>query len=151
MGVPFALQTSVSLRTFSLLPILPGLKRTFANPISLQAAASFQSNCISATSGTDTAERIFRQEFTSFSSHTARRTISQPAFCNFFIWFTVASISAVWVLVMDCTGAPPPISILPTLTFLLSFTVRHTSVYRNTNPIISTIITKANSNNKPTE
>src|SRR5512146_1871551 len=46
------------------------------------------------------------------------RTSSEPARVNAATWATVPSISAVSVLVMDCTtiGAPPPTATLPTMT-----------------------------------
>ncbi len=46
------------------------------------------------------------------------RTISEPAWARAATWRTVASTSAVSVLVIDCTtiGAPPPTVTLPTWT-----------------------------------
>src|SRR5436189_4332460 len=50
------------------------------------------------------------------------RTISEPARANAAICATVPSISAVSVLVIDCTtiGAPPPTATLPTMTWVVS-------------------------------
>src|SRR5215472_2417620 len=49
---------------------------------------------------------------------TVQRTISDPASASSSVCFSVASTSAVSVLVMDCTtiGAPPPTCTGPTLT-----------------------------------
>src|SRR5215470_2145768 len=49
---------------------------------------------------------------------TVQRTISEPASASSSVCFSVASISAVSVLVIDCTaiGAPPPTCTLPTFT-----------------------------------
>jgi hypothetical protein len=46
------------------------------------------------------------------------RTISEPARASAAVWATVASMSAVSVLVIDCTtmGAPPPTTTPPTFT-----------------------------------
>src|SRR5262245_42383862 len=50
------------------------------------------------------------------------RTISEPARLSAATWRTVASTSAVSVLVIDCTtmGAPPPTVTLPTCTGTLT-------------------------------
>ena len=52
------------------------------------------------------------------SRSTVMRTISEPARASAATWRTVESISAVSVLVMDCTtmGAPPPTMTPPTST-----------------------------------
>ena len=53
---------------------------------------------------------------------TVMRTISEPASASSITWRTVASTSAVSVLVIDwtTTGAPPPITTGPTLTAWVS-------------------------------
>ena len=52
------------------------------------------------------------------SRSTVMRTISEPARASAATWRTVPSMSAVSVLVIDCTttGAPPPTVTEPTLT-----------------------------------
>src|SRR5579862_9301173 len=49
------------------------------------------------------------------------RTISEPARDSAATWAIVPSISAVSVLVIDCTtiGAPPPTATLPTMTWVV--------------------------------
>ncbi len=52
---------------------------------------------------------------------TVMRTSSEPARASAATWRTVASTSAVSVLVIDCTttGAPPPTVTSPTLTWVV--------------------------------
>ena len=56
--------------------------------------------------------------FAASSRSTVMRTSSDPARARAATWSTVAAMSAVSVLVMDCTthGAPPPTWTLPTMT-----------------------------------
>lgn len=63
-------------------------------------------------------EAISGTAVAAWSLFTVMRTISLPASARSFTCFTVASISAVSVSVMDCTtiGLPPPIWMLPTCT-----------------------------------
>src|SRR6202044_3829339 len=55
------------------------------------------------------------------SRSSVMRTISEPARARAATWATVPSISAVSVLVIDCTtiGAPPPTATLPTITWVV--------------------------------
>src|SRR5436305_14400037 len=55
------------------------------------------------------------------SRSTVMRTISEPARDSAATWAMVPSISAVSVLVIDCTtiGAPPPTATLPTMTWVV--------------------------------
>src|SRR6201996_9756472 len=55
------------------------------------------------------------------SRSTVMRTISDPARDNAATWAMVPSISAVSVLVIDCTtiGAPPPTATWPTMTWVV--------------------------------
>ena len=61
---------------------------------------------------------IFGTAAAASSRSTVMRTISEPAWARAATWRTVASTSAVSVLVIDCTtiGAPPPTVTLPTWT-----------------------------------
>ena len=64
---------------------------------------------------------IFGTAAAASSRSTVMRTISEPARCSAATWRTVPSMSAVSVLVIDCTtiGAPPPTVTLPTFTATL--------------------------------
>src|ERR1035438_2025593 len=55
------------------------------------------------------------------SRSTVMRTISEPARDSAATWAIVPSMSAVSVLVIDCTtiGAPPPTATLPTMTWVV--------------------------------
>src|SRR3984957_6754702 len=62
--------------------------------------------------------RIYGTAAAASSRSTVMRTSSEPARASAATWAIVPSISAVSVLVIDCTtiGAPPPTAILPTMT-----------------------------------
>ena len=71
---------------------------------------------MSATRGTLTCSLIAETAFAESMSGMAILTMSAPAVCIAFIWFTVASTSQVFVLHMVCTetGAFAPIVTFPT-------------------------------------
>jgi hypothetical protein len=73
---------------------------------------------MSATTGTGERRTISPSASAERSSGTATRTTSQPASARRPIWASVASMSQVIVVVMDCTttGAPPPMRTPPTST-----------------------------------
>src|ERR1700722_8061258 len=65
--------------------------------------------------------RIYGTAAAASSRSTVMRTSSDPARASAATWAIVPSISAVSVLVIDCTtiGAPPPTAILPTMTWVV--------------------------------
>src|SRR4051812_30042750 len=65
--------------------------------------------------------RIYGTAAAASSRSTVMPTSSEPARANADTCATVPSISAVAVLVIDCTtiGAPPPTAILPTMTWVV--------------------------------
>src|SRR6202166_2914968 len=67
------------------------------------------------------ASRICGTAAAASSRSTVMRTISEPARERAATWATVPSMSAVSVLVIDCTtiGAPPPTATLPTMTWVV--------------------------------
>ena len=97
--------------------MLPGLIRTAATPASIARNARLALKWMSAITGSGERRTIFGSASASSLFGTATRTISQPAEASAAIWAVVASTSWVFVSVIDCTttGAPPPISTLPTL------------------------------------
>ena len=72
---------------------------------------------MSAITGIGESRTIFGSASASSLFGTATRTTSQPAEASEAIWAVVASTSCVLVSVIDwtTTGAPPPISTLPTV------------------------------------
>ncbi len=125
-GVPVfcALRTTAS--TLSGPPMLPGLMRTPATPVSSARSASEELKWMSAMIGRPAAATMAGSASASGMPGTATRTMSAPASRRRPICSSVASTSCVLVVVIDCTltGAPPPIGMPPTLD--LSF-ARHPS------------------------
>ena len=80
---------------------------------------------MSATSGTGLPSTSARTALAQSSLYTETRTMSAPAIASARIWESVASTSAVSVLVIDCTetGAPPPMATWPAFTCLVSFAI----------------------------
>ena len=99
-GTRCCFRQSASMRTLSSPPMLPGLMRTLAMPLSMDRMARPQSKWMSATSGTGLASTSARTFSAQRRLYTEMRTISAPASAMARIWASVASVSSVRVLVM---------------------------------------------------
>src|SRR2546421_847710 len=116
--MPFAFAARTTCSTLSSLPMLPGLMRTAATPASIARSARLALKWMSAITGIGEKRTIFGSASASSLFGTATRTISQPALARAAICAVVASMSCVFVSVIDWTtgAAPPPIRTPPTLT-----------------------------------
>ena len=96
--------------------MLPGLTRTPAQPASMAAKTYLGLKWMSATTGIRDFAAIAGRASASSWLGTATRTMSQPAAVSWAICWSVALMSAVRVVVIDCTetGASPPIATAPT-------------------------------------
>src|SRR6266496_95826 len=117
MGMPRAAASLAISFTLSCFLMFPGLMRTPAQPASIAAIAYFHWKWMSATTGIVDLVAIASRAAASSVSGTATRTMSQPDAASSAICWRVALMSAVLVIVIDCTltGAPPPTGTLPTL------------------------------------
>src|SRR6266567_2400137 len=117
MGMPRAAASWAISLTLSCFLMFPGLMRTPAQPASIAAIAYFHWKWMSATTGIVDFVAIAGRAAASSVSGTATRTMSQPEAASSAICWRVALMSAVLVIVIDCTltGAPPPTGTLPTL------------------------------------
>ena len=90
--------------------MLPGLTRTAAQPASMALKTYFGWKWMSAMTGSCDLRTIVSSASASTGSGTATRTIWQPVAVSSAICCKVALMSAVTVVVIDCTliGAPPP-------------------------------------------
>src|SRR5690606_35427580 len=97
--------------------MLPGLTRTAAHPASMAAKTYFGWKWMSAITGICDFVAIAGSASASSALGQATRTMSQPAAVSSAICCSVALMSVVGVVVIDCTvtGASPPTSTLPTL------------------------------------
>ena len=116
IDMPASLAQSTTALTFLALPILPGLILKASAPARVAAMANRWSKWISAIRGIKISFLMARMASAAWWSGTATLIISHPALCKRLIWETVASTSAVGVVVMDCTetGAIPPTGTFPT-------------------------------------
>ena len=96
--------------------MLPGLTRTAAQPASIAAKTYFGWKWMSAITGICDLRAIAGSASASSWDGTATRTMSQPDAVSSAICCSVALMSAVSVVVIDCTetGASPPTSAEPT-------------------------------------
>src|SRR5512132_2807771 len=115
MGTPLALASRAISLTLSWYLMLPGLIRSPWIPASRAAMAYFHWKWMSATTGTVDFAAIALSASASSQCGTATRTMSTPAATSDAICCNVASMSAVFVVVMDwtLTGASPPIATRP--------------------------------------
>ena len=97
--------------------MLPGFTRTAAQPASIAANTYFGWKWMSAITGICDFVAIAGSASASSWLGTATRTMSQPVAVSSAICCSVALMSEVRVVVIDCTltGASPPTSTLPTL------------------------------------
>ena len=97
--------------------MLPGLTRTAAQPASIAAKTYFGWKWMSAITGICDLVAMAGSASASSWLGTATRTMSHPVAVSSAICCSVALMSAVSVVVIDCTltGASPPTSTLPTL------------------------------------
>src|SRR6476469_2383713 len=121
--VPWSLAAwAISLIWSSNFLMLPGLTRTAAQPASIAANTYFGWKWMSAITGIcDLPAMAGSASASSWLGH-ATRTMSQPDAVSSAICCSVALMSVVGVVVIDCTdtGASPPTSTLPTLIFRLT-------------------------------
>src|SRR5512133_2759911 len=101
--------------------MFPGLTRTAAQPASMAAKTYLGWKWMSAITGIWDFLAITGSASASSWLGTATRTISQPVAVSSAICCRVALMSAVSVVVIDCTliGASPPTATLPTLIWRL--------------------------------
>ena len=97
--------------------MFPGLTRTAAQPASMAAKTYFGWKWMSAITGIWDFVAMAGSASASSWLGTATRTMSQPVAVSSAICWSVELMSAVSVVVIDCTliGASPPTSTLPTL------------------------------------
>src|SRR5574341_343079 len=95
--------------------MFPGLIRSPWMPASSAAIAYFHWKWMSATTGTVDFAAITTSASASSQCGTATRTMSTPAATSVAICWRVVLMSAVFVVVIDCTdtGASPPIATRP--------------------------------------
>jgi len=112
--VACALRTTAS--TLSAPPMLPGLMRTAATPVSMARSASDALKWMSAMIGSPAPATMAGSASASGIPGTATRTMSAPASRRRPTCSSVAATSCVFVVVIDwmLTGAPPPIGMPPT-------------------------------------
>src|SRR5215218_4428254 len=124
IGTRAARALSTTSPVFSWPPMFPGLMRMQWAPASIALSARVWLKWMSAITGIGDSSTIVASARTSSSRGTAQRTRSPPASAMSRIWRSVASTSAVSVLVIDCTatGAPPPIGTPPTVIWRLEAT-----------------------------
>src|SRR3954466_5251729 len=118
IGMPAAeAALAISLTLSSNCRMLPGLTRTAAQPASIAANTYFGWKWMSAITGICDFFAIAGSASTSSWLGTATRTIWQPEAVSSAICCKVALMSAVSVVVIDCTltGAPPPTGTEPTM------------------------------------
>ena len=110
-----ALQMSATLS--SNLRMLPGLTRTAPHPASMAAKTYLGWKWMSAMTGIRDCFAMTGRAEASLSVGQATRTMSQPAAVSSAICWSVAPMSWVFVVVMDCTeiGASPPTATSPTV------------------------------------
>ena len=127
---PTSPAASITASTFSQLPMLPGLMRSFAAPARTAPIARRWSKWMSATIGTGEEAHTSRKPSSAAAVGTETRTRSQPACASARTCSRVAAASAVGVQVMDCTatGAPPPMRTPPTLTARVRARAQRTSI-----------------------
>jgi len=108
------LRTTIS--TLSAPPMLPGLMRTAATPVSMARSASEALKWMSAMIGSPAPATIAGSASASGIPGTATRTMSAPASRRRRTCSSVASTSCVLVVVIDwtLTVAPPPMATPPT-------------------------------------
>ena len=101
--------------------MFPGLSLSPCTPASRAARASRYWKWMSAMIGTGDRGTISARPPAASASLQVMRTMSAPAPRSAYTWDRVASTSAVFVVVIDCTliGAPPPIATAPTLRALV--------------------------------
>src|SRR5262245_6041585 len=116
IGTPRHLASRAITRTLSWYLMLPGLIRSPWIPASSAAIAYFHWKWMSATTGTVDFAAIASSAFASSQCGTATRTMSTPVATSDAICCSVALMSEVFVVVIDCTetGASPPMATLPT-------------------------------------
>src|SRR5690606_7326875 len=97
--------------------MLPGLTRTAAQPASIAANTYLGWKWMSAITGICDLRAMIGSASASSALGTATRTIWQPAAVSSAICCSVALMSAVTVVVIDCTeiGASPPTGTSPTM------------------------------------
>src|SRR3954470_5518419 len=115
IGTPRAFASRAINRTLSWYLMLPGLIRRPWIPASRAAIAYFHWKWMSATTGTVDLAAIATNASASSQWGTATRTMSTPVATSEAICCRVALMSAVLVVVIDCTetGASPPIATRP--------------------------------------
>src|SRR6266550_3720756 len=115
IGTPRAFASRAISRTLSWYLMFPGLMRRPCTPASRAAIAYFHWKWMSATTGTVDLAAIATSASASSQCGTATRTMSTPAATSDAICCSVASMSEVFVVVMDwtLTGASPPIATRP--------------------------------------
>lgn len=107
---------AISLTLSSNCLMLPGLTRTAAQPASIAAKTYFGWKWMSAITGIEDFRAIVARASASSCVGQATRTIWQPEAVSSAICWSVAPMSEVRVVVIDCTetGASPPTATLPT-------------------------------------
>ena len=118
IGVPWSFAASaISLTWSSNFLMLPGLTRTAAQPASIAAKTYFGWKWMSAITGIFDFLAMIGSASASSWLGTATRTIWQPDAVSSAICCSVALMSVVSVVHIDCTdtGASPPTSTPPTL------------------------------------
>ena len=115
-GVPVACALRTTASTLSGPPMLPGLMRTAATPVSIARSASEALKWMSAMIGSPAPATMAGSASASGIPGTATRTMSAPASRRRPTCSSVAATSCVLVVVIDwtLTGAPPPIGMPPT-------------------------------------
>src|SRR6476620_10114119 len=115
IGTPRAFASRAISRTLSWYLMFPGLMRRPCTPASSAAIAYFHWKWMSATTGTVDLAAIATSASASSQCGTATRTMSTPVATSEAICCRVALMSAVLVVVIDCTetGASPPIATRP--------------------------------------
>ncbi len=115
IGTPRSFASRAISRTLSWYLMFPGLIRRPWIPASSAAIAYFHWKWMSATTGIVDFAAIAGRASASSQWGTATRTISHPVATSAAICCRVALMSAVFVVVIDCTrtGASPPISTSP--------------------------------------
>jgi hypothetical protein len=108
---------AISLTLSSNCRMFPGFTRTAAHPASIAANTYFGWKWMSAMTGICDLRAIAGSASTSSCDGTATRTIWQPDAVSSAICWSVPLMSAVLVVVIDCTdtGAPPPTATGPTM------------------------------------
>src|SRR3954464_13320768 len=117
IGVPWSFAArAISLTLSSNCLMLPGLTRTAAQPASLAAKTYLGWKWMSAITGICDLRAMVARASASSCVGQATRTIWQPDAVSSAICWSVAPMSEVRVVVIDCTdtGAPPPTATGPT-------------------------------------